>query len=241
MRVSGVPSQRPDRLWPLLLASLALHAAAVWVAALRRPPPLDLEQKAIVARLVRLGEKRPEKWLPRKDAPPPPEAAPAVAVAPPSEAKAAPAAAPAPAAPPAAARPASGKGSDTLSRTLARLGKEQAAIRERWGDPSGSPEGDATEAGEGDVYLGLVTRALQGNYRLPATISEQERLHLRATLVLTIEADGRISAFRFERRSGNPAFDQALERAVRQTRLPPPPAELRQRYRTTGLGVHFRV
>jgi len=240
MRAAGLPSQRPDRLWPLLLASLALHAAAVWVAALRRPPPLDLEQKAIVAKLVRLGEKRPEKWLPRKDAPPPPPAAPAVAVAPPSEAKPAPA--PDAAAPPrAAAPPTAGKGGDTLSRTLSRLGKEQAAIRERWGDPSGSPEGDATEAGEGDVYLGLVTRALQGNYRLPATISEQERLHLRATLVLTIEADGRISAFRFERRSGSPAFDQALERAVRQTRLPPPPAELRQRYRTTGLGVHFRV
>jgi colicin import membrane protein/protein TonB len=66
-------------------------------------------------------------------------------------------------------------------------------------------------------------------------------MHLKATVVLTIEPDGRVSGFRFERRSGNGAFDDALERAIRQTRLPPPPAELRERYRTVGLGVHFRV
>jgi colicin import membrane protein/protein TonB len=147
---------------------------------------------------------------------------------------------------PAPPRPASaatgGKGSDALSRALDKVRKDdKLASKERWGDPAGLPEGDATDASEGDRYLGLVTQALQSSYRLPATISEQERLHLQAIVVITIEPDGRVSSFRFERRSGNAAFDQALERAVRDSRLPPPPQELRQRYRTVGLGVNFKV
>jgi colicin import membrane protein/protein TonB len=118
---------------------------------------------------------------------------------------------------------------------------DRLASKERWGDPSGVPQGDATDASEGDRYLGLVTQALQSSYRLPATLSEQERVYLHATVVLTIEPDGRVSSFRFERRSGNASFDQALEHAVRESRLPPPPPELRQRYRTIGLGVNFKV
>ena len=249
---ASVAAHRPDRIWPLVLASLALHAVAIGAGAMARPGPIvDLAQKPIVAKLVRLGEKRPEQWLPRKEAePPPPAAAPAAVPVPsetPAPAPARPAAAPAPRAPPAPTRTAaaaaasSSRASDTLQRTLRRLGKEKALEREAWGDPAGSPEGEASDASEGDRYRGLVTQALQSNYRLPATISEQDRLHLRATVVLTIQPDGRISAFRFEKASGNPAFDQALERAVRQARLPPPPAELRRAYATTGLGVNFRM
>jgi colicin import membrane protein len=236
-----------ERLWPLLVVSVALHAGVLAVAAARRSPPIDLSQKPIVAKLIRLGEKRPEQWLPRRDVPAP-EAAPASPTAVPVPAPPAPPtkAVPSPAAPakPAAPRPTSavpGKGGDALSRALDRVRRDKSLVPERWGDPGGVPDGDATGGTEGDRYLGLVTHALQGSYRLPATISEQERLYLRATVVLTIEPDGKVSGFRFEKKSGNPAFDAALERAVREARLPPPPPELRQRYRTTGLGVTFRV
>src|SRR5512137_2582600 len=236
-----------DRLWPLLLVSLALHAGVLAVAAARRSPPIDLSQQPIVAKLVRLGEKRPEQWLPRRDVPAP-EAAPAAPTAvpvpappaPPAKAVPSPTAQPKPAAPkPASAVP--GKGTDALSRALDRVRRDKSLVPEKWGDPGGVADGEATGGTEGDRYLGLVTQALQSSYRLPATISEQERLYLRATVVLTIEPDGRVSAFRFEKKSGNAAFDAALERAVRDARLPPPPAEMRQRYRTTGLGVTFRV
>jgi colicin import membrane protein len=244
----------PERLWPLLLVSVALHAGFVGVAFFVRPPALvNLEQKPIVARLVRLGEKRPEQWLPR-NVPPQPEAAPrapdAVPVpAPPAPAQrtvALPAPAPKVAPKPAPPRPASatsgGKGSDALSRALDKVRKDdKLASKERWGDPSGVAGGDATDGTEGDRYLGLVTEALQSSYRLPSTLSEQERRTLGATVVLTIEPDGRVATFRFEKRSGNASFDQALERAVRDARLPPPPPELRQRYRTVGLGVNFKV
>jgi colicin import membrane protein len=243
----------PERLWPLLLVSVALHAAFIGVAFFVRPPAIvNLDQKPIVARLVRLGEKRPEQWLPRRDVPPP-EAAPRAPDAVPVPGPPAPAqktiAVPSPKAPPKPAPPkpaassiSGGKGSDALSRALDKVRKDdKIASKERWGDPSGVPGGDATDGSEGDRYLGLVTQALQSSYRLPATLSEAERRSLGATVVLTIEPDGRVASFRFEKKSGNAAFDQALERAVRDARLPPPPPELRQRFRTVGLGVNFKV
>jgi colicin import membrane protein len=109
-----------------------------------------------------------------------------------------------------------------------------------YGDPEGDPLGDASEAAAGDRYLALVERALRESYVLPATISERDRLHLRATVVLIIDAEGRIVRHTFESRSGNDAFDAALERAVSDARLPPPPEELRQKCRTEGMAVTYR-
>ncbi len=242
----------PDRLWPLVLVSVALHAGFIGVAFFVRPPAiLNLEQKPIVAKLVRLGEKRPEQWLPRRDVPPPeaapraPDPVPVPVPGPPAPAQKT-VALPAPKVEqkPAPPRPASattgGRGSDALSRALDKVRKDdKLASRERWGDPSGLPDGDATDGSVGDRYLGLVTQALQSNYRLPDTIPVAERASLRATVVLLIEPNGRISSMRFEKRSGNAAFDQALERAARESRLPPPPPELQQVYRTVGIGVNF--
>src|SRR5512132_4240933 len=87
---------RRERLWPVVIASLVIHAGLIVAAIVHRPPPpIDLQQKPIVARLVRLGPKKPESWLPRKEyAPPPaaasPEPAPAPVAAKPPEAKAMP-------------------------------------------------------------------------------------------------------------------------------------------------------
>jgi len=222
---------RRERLWPVLLISLACHAAVLGFAVLHRPAPIIDLEKPMQARLVRLGEKRPDWFLPRKERAP--EAAPAPAVALPT-----PGARPAPArpSPAATARP------DPLAAALARVKREQALGEPAtWGDPRGDALGEASEASEGDRYLALVTRALQANYRLPSTISERDRALLKASVVLFIEPDGRISTWRFELKSGNAAFDEALERTIRQTRLPPPPLEMRQHYRNDGILVRFHV
>jgi colicin import membrane protein/protein TonB len=124
---------------------------------------------------------------------------------------------------------------------MSKLQREKAEEEPRWGDPGGDAEGDSAEAGEGDRYLALAVRALQANYRVPATISDRDRLHLKATVILYIEPSGAIRDFRFERRSGNDAFDAALERAVRATRLPPPPGPMKDPYRRVGLGVNFNI
>jgi colicin import membrane protein/protein TonB len=126
-----------------------------------------------------------------------------------------------------------------VSSILSRVQKQVA--EQRWGDPNGDPAGDSDEASEGDRYLALVIRSLQANYRVPATISDRDRLYLKGTVVLYIEPDGRITRWHLDKPSGNAAFDDALDRTVRQTRLPPPPDPLREAYRQTGLQVIFQI
>jgi colicin import membrane protein len=243
---------RRERLWPLVMVSAAIHAGLIALAVIVRPAPvIDLQQKPIVAKLVRLGEKRPQAWLPRKEPAGPPPApapqAPPVPVAKPEPTPPPPAPAPpspkpkeAPAPKPKPAAASRSSGNDVLASVLSRVKREKAAEEPVYGDPEGDPFGDASEGSAGDRYLALVQRALNESYVLPATISERDRIHLRATVLLFIDAEGRILRHTFESRSGNEAFDAALDRAIEAARLPPPPAELRQKYRTEGLGVIYR-
>lgn len=233
---------RRDRIWPAVAASALLHVAfGAWALFHRGTTDYDAGQKPIVAKLVRLGEKRPENLLPRKEeAPPPP--APAPKAAPPVVAPNAKAAPVLPGAKPktaAAASEAGKAGGDPLSRVMSRMEKEKAEEEPQWGDPTGDPEGDASEAGEGDRYLALVQRAIRANFRLPATIPERERLHLRATVILLLEPTGAIRDFKIVKRSGNAEFDDAVERSARWGRLPPPPPALAERYRRDGIQVEY--
>jgi colicin import membrane protein/protein TonB len=235
---------RRDRLWPAVTASALAHAlVVVWALVRAPPPPIDLEQRPIVAKLVRLGEKRPEEWLPRKEQPPPPApAAPKTAPAVPSPP--APVKASAPSAegkaPPAPAAPAKGKaGGATLASVLSKVQRD--VEESRWGSPDGDPLGDSETGSEGDRYLALVVRELQSHYNLSKTISDRELVQLGATVVLRIDGSGRVLGHAFERRSGNATYDAALERAIAAARLPPPPPELRDRFRSVGLGVNFKL
>ena len=241
---------RHDRLWPAITASAVAHLLLVaWGLARRSPPPIDLEQKPIVAKLVRLGEKRPEQWLPRLPAAPPPAAAPAPAPAAPAPAVAAPPprpAAPAPKAKAAPPRPASAapagpaRPGASLSSILSRVQRQQQ-VEERWGDPGGDAAGDS-DAAEGDQYLAQIDRALHANYVAPVTIPERERLYLQSRVILWIEPDGRVTRWRQERSSGNPTFDAAVERTLRLTsRVSPPPERLRDLYRRDGIALIFQA
>jgi colicin import membrane protein/protein TonB len=244
--VSGLADSallRRDRIWPAVVASVTLHLVLVGAALLGHGPVIDVGQQPITARLVRLGEARPRELLPRKDQPAPAE--PAAEPAPVATPPAAPAPTPGPAAKAVATAKAASKptpprsggatGARRLGSVLAGMKQELAA-----GSPEGDPLGDSSEA-VGDQYLAQVVRALRQNYRVPSTIGEKERLFLKGTLILFIEPDGRVLRHEFVTRSGNPVFDEALERAVRDTRLPPPPAESREAYRRRGLQVDFKI
>jgi colicin import membrane protein len=239
---------RRDRLWPLVTFSLVVHVGLITTAALHRPSPqIDLGQKPIIAKLVRLGEKRPPNLLPRKEEPPvaaaPPAAAPVpIPVAEPQPAPKPVPTIPSPKAAPAPPRPApkAAPSRDVLASVLSRVKRDRALAAPTYGDPSGDPLGDSSEAGEGDQYLALVVRTLHDTYVVPATISDRDRLHLTATLVLYIDGGGQVLQYEFANRSGNGAFDEALERAVRAARLPPPPPQFRQRFRKDGLQVLYR-
>jgi colicin import membrane protein len=226
---------RHDRMWPAVLASVVFHALVVaWALARRPPPPIDLAQKPIIAKLVRLGEKRPEEWMPRKDAPPPPPPPAPAPVAAPAPGRPA---VPTPKAPAKPAPPSAPAAS--LASILSKV--QRQADQQRWGDPSGDESGDSDSGSEGDRYLALVRNALQGAYVVPATISERERMYLKATVVLFVESNGKVLDYRFETRSGNPAYDAALERAIRAVRLPPPPPDMRDQFRRGGFGVNFHL
>jgi colicin import membrane protein len=238
---------RRDRLWPALAASLVAHAlVVVWVAVRQAPPPLHLDQKPIVAKLVRLGEKRPEAWLPRKEAEaPPPAAAPAPKVAVPTAPASAKPAAAAPTSKPSATpapAPATGPSRPGGTSLASILSKVQRDVDDRrYGDPNGDAAGDSDTA-EGDQYLALVDRAVHANYSAANTIPERERLHLAAPVILWIEPDGRITRWKLERSSGNPTFDAAVERTLRATtRVPPPPEHMKDILRRTGIQLLFRA
>lgn len=240
--------ERPDRLWPAVVASVAAHAVLLGALGLARPrPALEPGQTPIVAKLVRLGEPRPRELLPRKEAAPAPAAeapAPAPAAsapAPSPKAVAVPGDKPARPAPKAAAKPgpAERPGKPAGARLASVLSDMKQELQA--GRADGALDGDAAEAGDGDEYLAVVVRQLRQGYRLPTTIGERERLFLTGTVVLHIEPDGRVSRYELTRRSGNPAFDEALERAVRETRFPPPPPALRDLYRRGGLEVLFKI
>ena len=235
---------RRDRIWPAVLASALVHVVlAGWALTHRAGPELEPGQKPIVAKLVRLGEKRPESLLPRKEAePPPPAPAPKSAAAPvlAPAAKAAPVLASTKAKPaPATPQPEGKAGGDPLARVMSKMQRDKTAEEPRWGDPTGDPEGDASEAGEGDRYLALAQRALKASYAAPATIPVKERLHLRATVLILVEPNGAIRDVRIAKRSGNDVFDASVERSARATRLPPPPAEFKDRYRRDGILVEY--
>jgi len=245
-----VPSAlaRRDRLWPALGGSILVHVLLVaWGLARRPPPPIDLAQRPIVAKLVRLGEKKPEQYLPRRDEAPPPAPAPAAPAAPVQAAAPRPTApspkAKAPARPapaPVAAAPAPPQPGASLASILSKVQRQSADDR-RWGDPQGDPGGDS-DTGEGDQYLALVDRALRSNYVAPVTIPERERLYLEASVALWIEPDGRVARYRQEKSSGNPAFDAAVERTLKLTpRVPPPPDRLRDALRKSGIILVFQA
>jgi colicin import membrane protein len=257
-----------DRFWPAVLASIAVHGAAIGLAVRATSlPTIELEQTPIQARLVRLGEKKPESYLPQKETPPPPPAPaepapPAPTPPPPTEPPNPPPAAPAPDAmppPPADAtataqpkpgptrparpsstkNPANGGGASSIDALLAKASKD--VQREKWGDPNGDPQGDSEEGTEGDKYDALVRRAIRNNYRVPSTIPERERIFLEANVRIWVEPDGTVSNWKIEKPSGNPVFDQALLRAVGDARLPPPPAELRSAYQNRGRLLKFNL
>jgi len=266
---AGRPRTEPRRRgWPGLAVSVAAHVAMFGGALLYAhwSPPRVKTERPIVAKLVRLGEQRSEKLLPRLEAetaaPPPSKASPA------PEPKAAPSAsakAPAPAPAKTAGPPpktlvkpepkidakrerqeamAALDRQKRLMDALDRLGPPPTGPTAKKAEPKsgrrdGDARGNAESAEEGDRYLGLLDRALHETYVLPTTIGERERRTLQCTVFLRISRDGRVVEARVEQPSANPAFDRAIEGGLKKLRLPPPPKEFLSRY-PDGLEVLFK-
>ena len=236
------PDRSPTRTPVLLAAGLhvALLVSALVIPKLvGGPPPL---RKPIIARLVAQGKPRDQRLMPRKEQPPPP---PASAPRSSPETKSPPAQSTPAKVAPAAPRPRAPSREELMQRALASVSAaterehSKAPPEEREGEETGSPDGTAATAEEGDLYFAKVQAEILSHYAIPSIISERERMALKAVIVAWIAPDGSLLRYQFDRRSGNTQFDAALERAIKASRIPAPPPERARAIRDEGVALEF--
>src|SRR3989454_5004427 len=184
---------------PAVALAIALHvgvfAAAFVLPRLfdRRPPP----RKPIIAHLVALGRPRDPRLLPRKESPPPSAASRPVPV---------PSTAAAPSTAPPKREPSR---SELMQRALARAaGKADTEAREppdpeRAGSASGSVEGTAATAEEGDAYFTAGHQPILEAYVGPSGLSQRERRHLAASVLAWVGPHRRILRDEFPEKAGH--------------------------------------
>ena len=220
-----------------LAAHVVLIAAALFAHALFGDPTIDLDQKPITAKLVRLGKKRDPKFLPRKEEPTPPsKALPAPLPAPEPQKVAI-----APKAPPVKKVEGQKKGEDQARQQLfgAFNRFKKHPPEELEGDENGDPSGDSAEA-EGEKYWALLSSQVHRNYDVSQTISDEERIRLKAQVALFIGRTGQVLRVRLVHSSGNALFDNAVIAAVkRASPFSPPPEKLRRSLESTGVVLEF--
>src|SRR4051812_41462040 len=226
------PELRTFLLWSaaghalLLLAVLGLSA---WGSTSR----IDLDQKPIHATLVRRGQARDAKLLPRIEEPPPPDAPKPMAVPglkpPPSP----------------AARAEPSKGADDSTGRRSRLFDAfQKTSKKAHDDPlegaaGGDPEGNSATQ-EGDPYFGLIDRNVHRYYDVSSAIPEAQRRTLKAAVWFKLSPTGALLAVKVQTPSGNALFDNAVLAAVKKaTPFPPPPVHLRAELGGDGVTLEF--
>jgi TonB family protein len=238
--------KKPLPMRAFLIASAMAHGillgAIVASSYLRLTPAIDMNQQPIKASLVRLGKPRDEKLLPQKDQPLPPE-----------EKKLEPA--PAPPAPPepkgavaipdvkasdASKKSGEKSAADRRKQLFSAFSKTAAGSRELEGQADGDPGGDSATA-EGERYWALLSAQVRRNYDVSQTIPEQERLHLKAQVLVMIGRSGELQRAQVIRPSGNSMFDNAVLAAVKRTApFSPPPDHLRDALQRKGVALEFR-
>ncbi|MDR2934758.1 MAG: TonB C-terminal domain-containing protein [Candidatus Adiutrix sp.] len=203
--------------------------------ALNQPPPPEPAALTAPAEVIPLGPKAPEKPVLKKTpAAPPKVTPPKVAADPP----------PKPKAPP--NRDAEiNRRLDALKRK-AEADRREAAIESRLVDlrkRQGLGQGESSEDSGGasgsqrlhpekEAYYRQVKDIVSFNWRPPVAGLAAS---LKAVFTIKIETSGQVSALRLDQSSGNPDYDLSVERAIRQSVLPPLPSVFEGRADTPGL------
>jgi colicin import membrane protein len=233
---------RQERLLYLsFVASAVAHAAFVVVWAFftfSQKPPFDLDQAIVKTHLVKLGKPRDEKLLPRlpTQAPPPKNDK----QAPPTPDK------PEPAKPaePEVKKPSA---AEVLSKFEAENSRPdvQDLINKRLGEPTDEGQTDGDKLGSeltGSLKASYVQRLMAQiaqAQQISATISDEDRVRLKAVLNLKIDDEGNVTKAWVEPSSGNDVYDNDVLAAVnRAAPLPAPPVQLRELFSS---GVAFNM
>ncbi len=228
------------QVWLFILGSAGVHAFLLGILILGgalKDSNANLRDDGKIMAILRKGQPRPKEWLPRK----PPKAVSSPAI--PKTARPDPAAKEKPASssrPVATTQPKDY--TNEMQQALSMLGNEGAGKSSDplEGSPDGALDGTALIAQLGNEYMTKIYTAVKNQYKLPEILSQQERMYLQATVVITINAGGGLKKLMFEKRSGNPVFDSAIEGAIqRAAPFPPPPDELRSKYAAEGIGLDF--
>jgi TonB family protein len=220
--------------------SAAIHAGLILLlvfGGMVKGTTENLKDKAIITRLLKKGEEKPKEYLPDKPIKqePSPQPAPAPQVEPPAAKKSVPTE-PSP--------PSKVDYSKQMNNALSALEhREGRNSKEKpQGSPNGVAEGDSLVAEAGNIYYTEIHKSVTAHYTLPELIDERERMHLTATVVITLDRNGKLKQLVFEQKSGNSLFDSAIEGAIRQAApFPPPPRELADKYATNGIGLIFKA
>ena len=128
----------------------------------------------------------------------------------------------------------------------ARAFAELAEARELEGDPGGVSWGTASEAREGDLYLGRFVSLMKSGWTLPVTMSMDEVRSLETLVVVEFDASLRLVRHRLVRGSGDALFDQSVLDQLQRleaagTSLAAPPNEsVAAEYRNSGRQLRFR-
>jgi len=236
MATTALHLAKRDSSAPAIGMSIAFHVLLVgtaWWFSRDTGPRIDLD-KHIEAHLVRLGEKRDEKLLPRMDNNAPPPAPEPVAI--PDK--------PSPSAPiePKKPQPKPQPKRDVNKDLFALFDKNKPThVDKVTGQADGDVNGDVDDASEGERYFGLISSRVKRNYDVSSTISDADRVKLVANIVIYIDASGNVLRTEWEQKSGNDLFDNAVKSAVsRAAPFPPPPQSLAASLSKQGVALKFR-
>jgi TonB family protein len=219
-----------------LLAHGVLLGGYLWLQHLhtfKRRPPIQ----AINTTLVKLGQERPKDLLPRIEKPQP-ETEPEHTAIKTEPSKTIPTV-PVPQKTPIPSAQDRIKNINQVSKALERVQKNSQA----YGSPDGSADGttsDASLAMLGHKYGAEVHRCIQKHYALMGLNPTQVQ-GKTATVLIKIRRDGSLGTSQLLESSGLPAFDSAVQRAVRLCgKVSPPPEELRETVLQDGLEIVFQ-
>lgn len=224
-----------------LAATCLIHGAIVAMvlvgrARASRAPSGPVLGQVIEVQAVKFGKPRDTKFLPHKQAPPPPREPEVVKLTQNDQAK------PSPKPP---EPPKELPRLDPLLKTRARQFENLAdpdntgsAVEE--GDPEGLRGGTATE-GKGPIYLQHLVARVQNAWVVPTTISDEQLARLKAQACMKIDATGKIGNLAISASSGNATFDSTLLTALGSIgQFDPPSDDLKDVLGKQGICLNFK-
>jgi TonB family protein len=226
-------------LWMFCGLSLGVHLGLFvgWMVIPAPDPPAVNLDAVVKTRLVKLGKPRDEKLLPRLPTAPAPAAqdkkSPKLDEPTPEK-----------------QTPEAEKKS--ASSILERLKEETEStkdvndiIRNKIGEQTdegqldGDKDGDALKGEIKASYFNRVTAHIKRNLEISSTITDEERVRLRAELAIKVDADGNVVDARIQKSSGNSRYDNdVLAAAKRGSPVPAPPPDVRD---LAAKGIAFNV